>query len=60
MPIKIDGTDVILEKCDEEYNSYQYYLIYAEGRKPYGCDYGFDDCKDEIILDSKLENVINT
>jgi hypothetical protein len=61
MPIKIDDTDIILEKCDEDYDSYQYYLIYTDGtEKPYGCNYGFNDCKDKIILDSKFENVTNT
>lgn len=66
IPVEVDGCNVVLEVCDEEYNSYDYYLgSLEEGAFPdnydrpfYGCEYGFDMCRENIILDDKYKNVI--
>jgi hypothetical protein len=55
MPIRVDGTDVILVDFDEEFNTYQYHLIYPSGvRKPYACELNGYECSDKIALDSEL------
>lgn len=68
LPYEIEGNDVILEICEEDYDSYTYILgKSSEGdfgknynHLFYSCYYGFDKCNDFIILDEELRNVILT
>ena len=59
LPFKINDYDVIFEHCDEEYNSYMYFLGTEEegefdtsgsdGRSYFSCDYGFEYTSENFI-----------
>lgn len=66
IPVIVDGCNVVLEICDEEYDSYEYYLGKLEegafskndpDRTFYSCEFGFEKCYRNIILDDKYKNV---
>jgi len=64
LPIFINNCNILLEICREDENEYEYYLVVDINDEstwiPWACDYGFNICKDRIVLDTKLFNKYNT
>lgn len=60
LPFTINSCNVILENCEEDYNSMNYELGNIiegvfERSCIFACDYTADDCDEVIIIDSNLE-----